>query len=118
MGICYSFLASVFTDLTLGTIGNGQETHSLSRILTEKNWIFAAGGITTLLLIKQYFNKIYSHKAGDLESEEGNDGYKRENYEPDTVNGLLQTIERDEDDCFKLKLAKKIKLTHDTYEYM
>jgi len=41
--------------------------------------------------------------------------YRREDYEADTKNGALQTLPKDEDGLIKLKLAKRTKVTHDTY---
>ena len=98
MGICFTLLSSFSNLLGIQNLGD-QPIFSWS-------WLYAAGGVGGLLLLRNYFDKSSMNKL---------DAQQERNFEPDTENGLLQTIKRDEMDRFELQLTQKIKLNHDSY---
>mmetsp|Transcript_2163 Transcript_2163/g.2481 ORF Transcript_2163/g.2481 Transcript_2163/m.2481 type:complete len:131 (+) Transcript_2163:16-408(+) len=118
MGSCFSLISLSF--LSFFSNANGGAS-SLSSVFSDKNFLFAASGLTSLLLLQEYFNRKNGAQAQDeeqiKENEEGNSNYRRADYEIDSRKDLLQTIQRDGDDCFKLKLVQIIKLNHDSYFY-
>lgn len=84
------------------------------------SWVYAILIILALLLIRRFLrNKAMKEMEinvfDELRKREG--VYRIEDFKPDYEKGALQKAPKDEDDCIKLKLVKRTKVTHDTYYF-
>ena len=84
------------------------------------SWFWALGCLVVLLSIRQ-FVKNQAHEKLEInvvdEMRKRDGVYRKEEYEANTKNGVLQTNPQDEDGCIKLKLSKRTKINHDTFQF-
>ena len=84
------------------------------------SWFWALGCLIVLLSIRQ-FVKNQAHEKLEInvvdEMRKRDGVYRKEEYEADAKNGVLQTNPQDEDGCIKLKLSKRTKINHDTFQF-
>mmetsp|Transcript_5984 Transcript_5984/g.5145 ORF Transcript_5984/g.5145 Transcript_5984/m.5145 type:complete len:364 (-) Transcript_5984:25-1116(-) len=127
MGSSQSLFAATIIGFFLQASAQAANTNSTeetpiknSTPFTHWSWLWAIGCLVALLTIREYV-KTQAGKnleVSIMDEFKKRDGtYRREDYEADTVKGALQTCPKDEDGCISLRLAKKTKINHDTFQF-